>query len=421
MKSSSFQAHTQFIFIASKLLNSPLGVMFSLLAFILCKSLNATPLQLTILVSLKPIVAIVSFYSVLIVKNKPHNLKKLIICSTILGFLPCLLFPFVDFNWFFIFSSTCFMLAARAMLPAWTEVFKLNILSDQRGKIFSRGSTINYLANIIIPLIVAPIMDYCQESWKWIFFILGTIQLLHILFLLRLHVNTPTISPDYDHEERPSYRSIFLQPWKSSWNLLKKRPDFKGYQVAFLFGGAGLILVQPVLPIFFEKILQLSYTQLAFAISLCKGIGFTLASPVWARWFDRISIHLFNSLVTGFAGLFAIILLSMQQEVNLIYFAYLIYGIMQAGSELSWHLAGPKFSEEKDSTLFTSVNVAMVGLRGCIAPFLGEFLFIYSGLFAVFSCSAILCFTGSLYSLSLNRKNQATRANHKPITSSPFA
>ena len=50
------------------------------------------------------------------------------------------------------------------------------------------------------------------------------------------------------------------------------------------------------------------------------------------------------------------------------YAAYTMFGIMQAGSTLSWHLSGPIFSKEKDSTLFSGVSVAMVGLRGCIFP-----------------------------------------------------
>lgn len=189
MSSSDYLKNTQFVFIASKLFNSPLGVLYGLLAFIICKQFHATPLQLTLLVSSKPIVALISFYSVLFIKNQPHRLKPLIIVYTILSILPCFLFPFVTNSWFCIFAGALFMMSARAVLPAWSEIFKLNLSPDERGKVFSQGSTVNYLANIVIPLLIAPLMDAYSSSWTWIFFAFGLIHLFQVAFLLKLNVN----------------------------------------------------------------------------------------------------------------------------------------------------------------------------------------------------------------------------------------
>ncbi|MDP1880402.1 MAG: MFS transporter [Parachlamydiaceae bacterium] len=406
MQKNSFQSNTQFAFIISKLFNSPLGVMYGLLAFILCKNFNATPFEIAVLISSKPLVAIISFYSVLIINDRPHNLKKLIIWSTILGCLPCLFFPFFSHVWFYIFSSALFMMANRAALPAWSEIFKLNISSEVRGKIFSQGSSINYIANIAIPLIVAPLMDYYFVSWEWIFCILAILQIIQVLAIFSLNINHSgesfnSLKKDYKDF---SLKNVLIGPWKNSWILVKQRADFRSYLIAFFLGGSGLILVQPVLPIFFEKVLQLSYTQLALAISVCKGIGFILVSPFWARLFNRISIHLFNFYVTLFAAIFGLILVGMGQQVEYIYLAFFVYGVMQAGSELSWHLSGVIFSKCEDSTLFTGVNVAMVGLRGCIIPFLGEVLYLFNGTFTVFLVSVLFCLAGAGYSLMSDLK-----------------
>jgi predicted MFS family arabinose efflux permease len=286
-------------------------------------------------------------------------------------------------------------------------VFKRNIGPEGRGPVFSKGSTVNYLANIFIPLLLAPVLDYHPSNWTWIFFILAIIQLIHVIVLFQLRVRVE------DHESSPhsdcfSFQSVVIDPWKNSWDLMKQRADFRHYQLVFLFGGTGLILAQPVLPIFFEQVLQLSYTQLTFAVSLCKGVGFAMTSPLWAQVFNRISINLFNFFVTTLAGLFALILVTIQQEVFLLYFAYLVYGIMQAGSELSWNLAGPRFAKQEDSTLYTSVNVAMVGLRGSIAPFIGELLFLTTNFTTVFLCSAACCLTGAFYSYWLEFQERKT-------------
>lgn len=51
-----------------------------------------------------------------------------------------------------------------------------------------------------------------------------------------------------------------------------------------------------------------------------------------------------------------------QYHVIMLYVAYGLYGVMQAGSELGWHMSGPCFAQEKDSTVFSSTNVLMVGI-----------------------------------------------------------
>jgi hypothetical protein len=398
-----FQRHTQFIFVGSKWLISPLEAMYGLLAFILYKDLNATPLQITLLMSSKPIVALLSFYGNLIIKGQPTRLKSLILWSNILACLPCFLFPFVDNVWFFLASFALFMMSLRAMIPAWSEILKINCPQEARGKIFSKASTANYLTNLGIPVFISPWIDYYPHLWKWVFFALAALQAFNVLLLLYIKVRSYSVTSDpYHTYHLNSLNSILLGPWKNCWTLMKQHWDFRSFQIVFMLGGSGLILMHPVLPVFFKETLQLSYTQLTLATCFCKGISFALASPVWARWLHRTSIHQFNFFVNLCAGIFALFMIASDYQFFWIYPAYLFYGIMQAGSELSWNLSGPIFSKEKDSTLFTGVNIAMVGLRGCIAPFLGAFIFLNTEASFVFLCGGGLCLLGAAYSIWVN-------------------
>lgn len=388
------------MFVASKVLSSPLEAMYGLLSFIMVKDLHATPWQITVLVSLMPIVALLSFYGNLFIKDRPHRLKSLVIGTKFVGLLPCFFFPFVNNVWFFIFGAALFMTSIRAAIPAWSEILKINLTYEWRGKIFSYGSSAHYIMNLGIPLIISPFIDSSPHIWKWLFFIFACANTFGLM--IALFIRLKDYSPQ--NEEGHSYqltciKSILLGPWKNCWRLMKSRPDFKSFQIVFMLGGAGIMLWQPVLPVFFEQVLKLSYTQLTLARSLCKGIGFTLTSSYWASWLHRIPIHLFNFFVTLFAALFGLLVIASSYDVYWIYAAYLLYGTMQAGSELSWNLSGPIFAKEKDSTLFTGVNVGMVGLRGCIAPFLGGFLFLHTSASVVFLCGGLLCLTASIYSL----------------------
>ncbi len=407
----NYQRHTQAIFIGSTLLTSPLGAMFSLLAFIFVKDLHATPLQIALLVSARPIVALFSFYGNVIIKGQPGRLKSFIMGSSILGVIPCFLFPFVNNVWFFIAATAFFMASTRAVIPAWSEIFKINLLENERGKIYSRGSSACYLVDIFIPLLFSPIIDSYPHSWKWIFFFLATLQCTHLALLSLIKIKSYTDSQDpHQPYQLTSIKSIVLGPWKNCWQLMRLRPDFRKYQIVFMLGGAGLMFMQPVLPIFFEETLKLSYTELSGAFFFCKGVSFILFSPVWAYWLHRIPIHIFNFFVTFFAGLFGLMILGASINLYWTYAAYVVYGVMQAGSSLSWHLAGPIFSKDKDSTLFSGVNVAMVGLRGCIAPFMGEILFLSTNSSTVFFFSSLLCFSAAAYSLMSERSKTCPAA-----------
>lgn len=407
----SLQVRTQLTFIGSKLFSSPLEAMYGLLIFILCKDLNATPLQITLLVSAKPIVALISFYSSLIIKGKPHQLKRLILWSNVISFLPCLLFPLIHNSWFYLLSYALFMMSNRAIIPAWSEILRINVSDpESRGKIFSRASTVNYLIHILIPLLIAPWIDYFPQSWPLIFVLLSAIQFLNCILNSFIKVKNEEMIERQGVEpyRLNSLSAILLEPWKNCWMLMKERVDFRNYQIVFMLGGGGLMLMHPVLPVFFKQTLQLSYTQLTLATSFCKGISFALASPLWAKWLHKVSLHLFNMYVTLFACIFSLFIMGSAYHFSFLYIAYLIYGVMQAGSELSWNLSGLVFSKEKESTLFTGVNVAMVGLRGCFVPFLGDLLFIHSNSLIVFAIGGALCLLGSLYSFHLNRSEAVT-------------
>ena len=113
------------------------------------------------------------------------------------------------------------------------------------------------------------------------------------------------------------------------------------------------------------------------ALTLCKGVGFALASPAWAKELNRLDIFPFSGFIALLISLFPLFLITAKVDLLWLYIGYFCYGIAQAGSELVWNMSGPIFAREKDSSVFTSVNIVAVGIRGAFIPALGSFL-IYS-------------------------------------------
>lgn len=403
---------TRLAFMWTSILNTPFWAIFNMLPFILYKDLHGTPLQITTIIVLKPAVSLIALYWSSWIEKRKDRLISNLIWARVLAHLPFFFFPFVDNPWFFVASFGLYMVLARGTVPAWMEVLKLNIPGISRERIFAYGSAFGYIGNAIIPFILGSLMDDYSQSWRWIFPITALISLSAVVFKSRIPIALDATDPK-KAVSSISWKQQLLKPWKSAWELIKRRPDFARYQLGFMLGGSGLIIMQPALPIFFMDGLHLSYTELAVALTLCKGIGFAMTSPTWARLIHRMDIYRFNSIVTAFAFIFPFCLIAAQWNLSWLYGGYLLYGVMQGGSELSWHLSGPLFAKDEDSSVYTSVNVLSIGLRGCVVPVIGSLLCNSFHPVSVMVIGGALCLLATLRMSSYSR--QARFVPSEPI------
>ena len=387
----TYNQSTRRAFILTWVCNTPFWAIYNMLPFILYKDLHATPFQVTVAVALKPLVALFSMYWSAWIRERKDRLLSNVMWGTLLGHLPFFFFPFVDNPWFFIASFGFYMLMARGTYPAWMELLKLNVPKVVREKTFALASSFEYVGAGILPFLFGWLLDSYMQPWRWIFPLAALFSLVAIFFQKKI---------PKDEENREivvvSWREVLGLPWKNAWNVLVRRPDFFRFQIGFMLGGAGLIIMQPALPQFFLGQLQLSYMELAIALTLCKGIGFALASPLWAGKIHEMNLFRFCSAVTLLAALFPLGLIAAKTSILWLYAAYFIYGVMQAGSTLSWNLSGPIFAKEEDSSVYSSVNIMAVGIRGCFIPAIGSAL---AGLIDpafVMLLGGFLCFLATL-------------------------
>ncbi len=394
---------TRSTFLWTRIFNIPFWSILSMLTLILYKEMQINALQIAIFIAIKPLSALCAPYWSASLHHRQDRLVSNLVWANVIRYLPFLFFPWIDSSWLMIFAFGIYMMMNRGVMPAWMELFKRNIKGGARERVFAYGSSLDYLGPALLPLAVGYFLDDYHLEWRWLFFGGAIIGLISTVFLFRLPAiqlsgNIPV--------ELSSGRIILdeiLKPWKQSWTLIKERPDFGKYQVGFLLGGSGLMVMHATLPMFFVDVLRLSYTEMALAIALCKGIGFVAASPLWIKLFRRVDIYTFSIWPPFLCILFPLLLIGAQYQSLLIYFAYLVYGFMQAGSELSWHMSGPIFSKEKDSSIYSQTNVLTIGMRGCVAPFLGSLLYTFTNSTAVMLCGAFLCFLATERLISYSR------------------
>lgn len=118
---------TALAYVWTRVLDTPFWALFNLLIFMLYKELHATPLQLAIMISLKPMSSILSSYWSARVHQKPERLVSSIITARWLAYLPFFAFPFIHNLWFLIACSGIFMFLQVGMMPSWMELLKQNV------------------------------------------------------------------------------------------------------------------------------------------------------------------------------------------------------------------------------------------------------------------------------------------------------
>lgn len=377
---------TRSAFLWTRILSTPFYVLFTLLPYILYKDEGATLLQVTTLIILKPAVSLLApYWSVWVVK-RPDRLIQNLCWANILKFIPFLLIPFIENITFLTLACSVYLVLGRGVVPAWMELLKLNIPSDSRTKVFAYGQAFDYLGIALFPLSFGWMLDSYHESWRYFFFFTALIGIISTLFLFRIPSQKVSILP-----ETSEMADTLFKPWKLSWDLIRLKPDFGRFQLGFMWGGAGLMIFQPALPLFFTETLNLSYREMTIALAFCKGIGYAAATPWWAKMFAKVDIFRFCTWVTFLAALFPLALLMSEFNLTWLWIAFLGYGVMQAGSELSWHLSGPTFSQQADSSVYSQTNIVTQGIRGAITPYLGYCVCEYAGAQYTLVLGSILC------------------------------
>ena len=393
---TSYIPRTKSFLYSQAILHEPLASLYPLLAFILAKSLGAGIFQIVLFTMLKPVSSIFSFYWSELVSQNRHTLKTNLLGAGLLARLPFLFAIFTDSVWAIIAGSTVYMLFARAAIPAWMEMLKLNLPKKVRERVFSVSSALGYTEGALIAIALGSLLDNNFLIWRYLFAGALVLGIVGVIVQVCMPIREREVKQPKQSLPKLNFKEAIIRPWTDCYRLMKTRGDFRRFQWAFMVGGFGLMIIQPVIPIFFAETLKISYRDLMIAYSICKALGFVLSSGLWARAMSKVSIGSFTSFVLiGFAIYPLVIILGLF-SVNWIFVAYLIYGVAQAGSHLIWHLSGPIFACDEESSRFSGVNIMMVGLRGTIGPPLGSLSAMVFGPVAILVTSSLLCLTGTL-------------------------
>ena len=384
--------NTRFALLWMNLASEPLISLYTLIPFLLRKDLGATMFQVSLFVTLRPVLSVFSFYRSASLKEKKGSLIANFVSASLLAYLPFLFFPWVGNFWFLVLASAMYQLFSRAAIPSLIEVLNRNIPKKPREHAFSLFFILSFVESGFLGLLFGYLLDSQQLDWKMFFFYAALVGLSSVLFFMQLRV--PVLN---SKAQSQMPQQSLVHPWRESFKLIRERPDFAYFQGAFMIGGSALMLMAPALSSYYVDTLDLSHSHITIARFIFMAIGVASTSLLWKKGLNDIPLLKLTLWVLLGFGLFPVVLLLAKIDLGFLYFAFFVYGIAQAGSHLIWNLSGTFFSGDQDSSPYTRVNILMLGLRGVIMPFIGGLLCDLFGPSVVLVLGVLLCLYGAWY------------------------
>ena len=180
---------------------------------------------------------------------------------------------------------------------------------------------------------------------------------------------------------QPSPRKRGLRGFfAESLAVMREDKTFRSYQRWQFLSGAGFMMLNPPLLLMVSQRMtnpDTQYTLATVVLQIVPMMASILFTQIWAPIFDRMHITGFR-VVQGTISLMAQITLLVGALTNrlwLVAVAQMLVGISTAGGNLAWNLGHNDFAPADRAATYMAVHVMLTGLRGCIAPFVGVWLY----------------------------------------------
>jgi hypothetical protein len=227
--------------------------------------------------------------------------------------------------------------------------------------------------------------------------------------------------------QRPRFLGLFAQAFR----ILRQDKQFRAYQRWQFLSGASFMMYGPALLHMVSTKMTNPKTQYLLAtmvLQIIPMVMMLLATQAWAPLFDRVHITTFRVFqgfvsVAGQLLLYAGAMYGLHADEStglaIVAFAQVLIGVSNGGGNLAWNLGHNDFAPADQAATYMGVHVMLTGLRGCIAPFFGSWLYLLPGVGRnVFLLASVVCTTALIGFISMSR-SAPRKVLHAPVNATP--
>ena len=250
--------------------------------------------------------------------------------------------------------------------PVLLDIYTTNYPPNQRGQYMKYPNVLSAVSAILFGFIGGKFLDVNIENYTVVFIVMAIVA-----FTAGLIVKA---SPS-----EPFSRDNIGNPFQSI-SLIWKDKLFGSMLGAWMILGIGNLIC---LPIRYEYLanpeygLDINNTQIALIMIAIPAITKILSTFLWANLFDKLKLITTRNLNNWFF-LLSVILFFLSDNLILISIASACQGIALGGGKIFWNLWVTKIASTKKVSSYMSVHMALTGIRGSFAPFLGYAILVSS-------------------------------------------
>ena len=243
--------------------------------------------------------------------------------------------------------------------PVLLDIYTTNYPPNQRGHYMKYPNVLSAVSAILFGFIGGKFLDANIENYTIVFIIMAIVALLAGLIVKTI-------------PSEPFSRDNIGNPFQSI-SLIGKDKLFGSMLGAWMILGIGNLIC---LPIRYEYLanpaygLDINNTHIALIMIAIPAVTKILSTFLWANLFDKLKLITTRNLNNWFF-LLSVILFFLSDNLILISIASACQGIALGGGKIFWNLWVTKIAPPKKVSSYMSVHMALTGIRGSFAPFLG--------------------------------------------------
>ena len=294
------------------------------------------------------------------------------------SFAPTLLL----FTLFLVVAQICLSQVPSLMIRVYSEIYD----KRERGGKLAFNLIFSTLGGLFSSYLFGLYLDTNDANFQVILWGMSIAGILSVCSLLRMKGH---LTVRHEHDAPPTLISIFKAPLHDRL--------FLRILVAWMILGFGAIMTFPLRVEYLtrEDQLNLSNQEIAFITVMVFFGAKILSMSIWGKLFDLMHFMKFRILLNVFMAV-AIITYFNSSSLYGVIVGSALAGVGMGGANLAWTLWVTKLApvgKEKD---YMSAHMALTGLRGATAPFMGYMLEELIGFHGVSIVSTIFIVIASL-------------------------
>ncbi len=378
------------------------------------KSLRGSDIQLTFLFQSSMLVFLFAMLANEVLKRFQNRKKTLRMVSFICNapLLAFLFFPKVDSNglssyyhYVFLMVFFIYFLSKIAVSPSVNQYLRGSYNSQHMGTLFSYASTVQKILTIISALFIGFLFDYEVNYYRFIYPLVGLLSFVSVIQVTKI--------PFVQQYKKPSGSVISSLKYslKNTFLILKGNKPFFHLEMGFMLYGFAWMSTYAVITIFYQRVLLLNYSSVAFYNNLTSLIAI-ISLPLFGRLIGKIDPRRFGMIsflslmlfilftgVTQYLPFYTTILNVKVFYVLLV--AVVFNGLFTGSMPLLWGIGSSYFCKPHQAAEYQSLHLFLTGLRAVFAPFLGLSLYksmgfsfnFFIGILFLLAATAVLFFS----------------------------